>query len=236
MSMRHIPVFPSALALVFALVAWLYPSTNSQTAPSARPLFNALPDAPEAVPEALPMPDFARIFLREPSAPLEASVGSLRLLRVETREASYRLCAFAGGAGFWIVSLEDASGRYRTVRSGELLPGSSLEFRGMEFRTAPGGVPESVALLLDRSSSRCLEVATGRVREGITGPVCVIAVPGGAVQRAHEGEQIIFGEEVWTVRRISENPPGAVLTERGGANMELACGVGTLSASSPGSE
>ncbi|MFA5257862.1 MAG: hypothetical protein WC360_06915 [Opitutales bacterium] len=235
MSLRHLPVFFGALALTAAAASLLRPSAPRRSAP-----LDALSgETPSAailpLPEALPMPDLASIFLRDVPDIAVADADSLRLLRVEAREASYRLCAFAGGAGFWIVSVEDASGRYHTVRSGDLLPGTSLEFRGMEFRTAPGGAPESVALLLDRSNARALEVATGRQSE-VPGPVCVIAVPGGPVQRLREGEQIIFRDEVWTVRRISENPPGAVLTERGGRNMELSCGVGTLSASSPGKQ
>jgi|GEM_PF-4089796 len=233
MMLRQLPVIISTAILCASAFAWLVSREPLQSVPDETVAFE-LP-SPQPLSEALPMPIRFGFFDNHEKSEAYDDQASLKLLRVEARESAYRLCAFAGGSGFWIVSVEGPDGRYHTIQTGDMLPGSSLEFRGMEFRTSPNGAPESVAIFNDLVQSRLVEVRTGTGRSA-GGPVCVVSIPGGTSQRLHEGEQISFAEEVWTLRRILENPPKALLTEQGGRSIELSCPGETYSASSSGKE
>jgi hypothetical protein len=80
-------------------------------------------------------------------------------------KTTYRLCGFAGGAEGWVVAVEDGAGRYHTLRIGDRIEGTSLEFRGMEFSFSTGMPPQSRAVFFDLASLSRVDVTASAAVE-----------------------------------------------------------------------
>jgi hypothetical protein len=154
---RHIPPLAALATLAVSAFLWLpLRVAQDDAAPQYEPL---LPSAAQ-MPEPLDLPERIALF-DVPGQPAREPVEFTQNPSVsKTRAASFRLCAFAGGEGLWVVSLQDEAGHYFTIRSGELLPATTLEFKGMKFHTTGSGAQEGAAVFFDRSSSSYVDVMT----------------------------------------------------------------------------
>ena len=152
MNPYRLPLFlaiPPAAALVF-----LMPVRTPDSAPGVT---FALPRA-VAVAAPLPIPDECTLFGRDAPAKTAVAIATGKPADAAPQAPVYRLSAFAGGGSDWVVSVEIAPGRYATLRRGERIPGTGLEFRDMEFSFSPGGTPESRAVFFDTASSRRVDL------------------------------------------------------------------------------
>lgn len=142
-----------------SFLLWRTPDRDTRPAPASGdvPLLPGLPgkSSPPKLPE-----HFSLFNNTEgnaaPSVELAMGLGPQKT----KADHRYRLCAYAGGNGFWVASLEDESGHYHTVRTGELLPDSTLQFQGMEFHAEPSGMQQGCAVFLDRTDSSRVDFST----------------------------------------------------------------------------
>jgi hypothetical protein len=156
MNARYLPPLLAAAALVASYAIWLPVDTKPpEPPPMPAPLLPTAADLPELPNE----PDNIPVLH---SARREQSKGPIAITRTAAKAddsaKQYRLRAYIGGNGLWVVTLEDDAGKYCTIRNGELIPHTHLEFRGMEFHPSSNGLPEGTAVFFDKSSSNYVDV------------------------------------------------------------------------------
>lgn len=155
MNVYRIPLLFALTGLAAGILFARAPLPPRDVAPPCAPQ-PVLP-RPAAAAPVLVLPSEITIFGRADADRPAVTVSTAKTDASRPAE-TYRLCAFAGGGEEWIVSIEDASGRYHTLRRGDCIPGSSLEFRSMEFSFVTGGIPESRAVFFDSANSRRVDV------------------------------------------------------------------------------
>ncbi len=220
MNYRKIPVLASALALAASI--WQFTPSFSQA--DRAPDEYAAPVAELPEPPQFPWTEgeaALRLFMaREATGGQLAEAELPRLLRVEICDSTYRLCAYAGSPLLWIASVEDSAGRYHTMRQSECIPGTTLEFRGIDMRSASGGIPDAVAIFIDRQAGRGVEIGTRR-NDAQRGPVCVISTIAGEPLRLGVGGAFELGSRRWTLQNITDSPAIVSLVNEEGQRIEL---------------
>jgi len=158
MKVRLIP--PIAALAALAACAFVWPP--KRTADDASLSFDepTLPDAVE-LPSSVEPPDAITIFGARPS-----ERRSLAVAQEKKNGASYRLCSYAGGDGVWIVGIQNGDGHYFTLRSGERIPGTSLEFRNIRFKTSESGLQTGDAVFFDNASANYVDVMAFAINQG----------------------------------------------------------------------
>ena len=151
MNTRLIP--PLAALTILAASLCLYAPHRPERHELA-PVEAALLPEPAPMPEPLDIPERMALF-DSPGQDLRTPVA---ITQTPAKDSAYRLCAYAGGNGLWVVSLEDGEGHFHTLKSGEMLPGSTLEFKGMQFHTFETGLQKGEAVFYDQSSSSYIDV------------------------------------------------------------------------------
>ena len=150
MKIRMIPILVSLAVLVACAVAWPPRMSPVNRVPTFEdPL---LPDVAE-LPQSPEIPDEITIFGRR-----RADSRSISVAREKRNGVTYRLCSFAGDDKLWVVGVQNSDGRYFTIRSGERIPGTTLEFRNMRFHTADSGLQTGDAVFFDNASSNYVDV------------------------------------------------------------------------------
>jgi hypothetical protein len=156
MNARYIPPIAALASLAASAIVWLPPeNATPQLPPLPQPLLPTAADFPvfDAGPSGIGMFDLPK---RNPTT---GPVAVVRGTERPTKDTPmYRLSAYIGGNGLWVVTLVDDSGKYCTVRTGEFIPHTRLEFRGMEFHPASNGIPEGTAVFYDQQSSNYVDV------------------------------------------------------------------------------
>ncbi len=227
MSIRALPVY-AAIALLCA--AGLL-RMRSPAEPPAQPVASPAPAQQAApLPELRPPPVPRNLFRTRPESTATTGAQQPILLRVECRDGAYRLSAVASSGGIWVVGVQDASGRYHNVCSGQKIPGSNYELRGVEMQTGADGLPKPYAMFRDRVAGRNLSIGL-LGRDNADGPECVIYIPGEGERRLGLGSTLCIGAVVWTLDSIQENPPLAVLRGPDGGSLSLNCAPAQESAS-----
>jgi hypothetical protein len=144
-------IFPLLSLIVLGICAYAWFPRNTVGKQNARTVEPELPDLVELPPPDA-IPDDITIFGSK-----SATHNPIAITREKKNDAAYRLCAYAGGDGLWVVSVQDG-GCYYTVRSGERIPGTSLEFRNMQFRTSETGLQIGDAVFYDNTNSNFVDV------------------------------------------------------------------------------
>ena len=155
MKTRWIPILAASASLCASVFIWPVRDAAPEKALTFADV--TLPSANE-MPEPMELPERITLFDTLSNGRDKTVVLSSSPTKTDAEKSSYRLCAFAGGETLWVVSIEDSNGHYFTIRSGELLPMTTLEFKGMQFRTTPYGAQEGTALFFDRAKSKFVDV------------------------------------------------------------------------------
>jgi hypothetical protein len=157
MNARHFPPLIALGALIASCVIWL-PIRQGKTPTFSLPA-PILPSA-APIPDKMEWPSQVALFdgaaRHSPQNPVTISQtpGASR-----EQAGKFRLSAYIGGNGLWVVTLESETGRYFTIRNGELIPHTTLELRGVEFRSSSRGMPEGIAVFYDRANSNYVDIA-----------------------------------------------------------------------------
>ena len=156
MNARYIPPIAALAFLAVSAMIWLpLESDTLQLPPLPQPLLPTAADFPvfAAGPAGIGM--FNPPKRNPATGPIAVGLGTERPAKDAPQ---YRLSAYIGGNGLWVVTLLDGAGKYCTVRTGEFIPHTRLEFRGMEFHPASNGIPEGTAVFYDQQSSNYVDV------------------------------------------------------------------------------
>lgn len=157
MKTRLIPPLLALLALLASCLVWLPVRKESPASRTLPPPI--LPNAAE-MPEKMVWPAQMVLLDGATRPPLQGPVTIARTPSGSREQAGkFRLSAYIGGNGLWVVTLENEAGKYFTIRSGELIPHTSLELRGVEFRSSSLGLPEGTAVFYDRANSNYVDIA-----------------------------------------------------------------------------
>jgi hypothetical protein len=155
MNARLLPVLFAAAALAASALLFL---PRADTPPSSRGFTEPILPHPAEIPTPCAIPPEITIFGKPSRVERTLALSTDEAKGRPGAKTTYRLCGFAGGAEGWVVAVEDGAGRYHTLKSGDRIEGTALEFRGMEFSFAAGLPPQSRAVFFDLSSLSRVDV------------------------------------------------------------------------------
>jgi hypothetical protein len=158
MKTRLIPPFAALAAL--AACVFVCPPKNTADVPHPAFCEPLLPDAVE-LPTPVDIPDEITIFGAK-----HAESRSVAVAHESSAKVGYRLCSYAGGDGLWVVGVQDGAGHYFTLRCGERIPGTSLEFRNIRFRTSDSGLQTGDAVFFDNAGMNFVDVMACSTTQG----------------------------------------------------------------------